>query len=77
MKATNSSYQFPESTHFSLSLTDQSTSMASHNQYSDDLFSTHTDESIRVDHDESDLIFSHIAKEIVGTVNDYPGRNEG
>ena len=77
MKATNSSYQFPESTHFSLSLTDQSTSMASHNQYSDDLFSTHTDESIQVDHDESDLIFSHIAKEIVGTVNDYPGRNEG
>ena len=51
--------------------------MASHNQYSDDLFSTHTDESIRVDHDESDLIFSYIAKEIVGTVNDYPGRNEG
>ena len=77
MKATNSSYQFPESTYFSLSLTDQSTSMASHNQYSDDLFSTHTDESIRVDHDESDLIFSYIAKEIVGTVNDYPGRNEG
>ena len=51
--------------------------MASHNQHSDDSFSTHTDESIRVDHDESDLIFSHIAKEIVGVVNDYPGRNEG
>ena len=51
--------------------------MTSHNQHSDDSSSTHTDESIKVDYDESDLIFSHIAKEIVGTVNDYPGRNEG
>ena len=51
--------------------------MTSPNQHSDDSFSTHTDESIQVDHDESDLIFSHIAKEIVGVVNDYPGRNEG
>ena len=77
MKATNSSYQFPESTHFSLSLTDQSTSMTSHNQHSDNSFSTHTDESIQVDYDESDLIFSHIAKEIVGVVNDYPKIKEG
>ena len=62
---------------FPYPLPDQSTSMTSHNQHSDDSSSTHTDESIRVDHDESDLILSYIAKEIVGTVNDYPGRNEG
>ena len=51
--------------------------MTSHNQHSDDSFSTHTDESIQVDYDESDLIFSHIAKEIVGVVNDYPKIKEG
>ena len=51
--------------------------MTSHDQHSDDSSSTHTDESIKVDHDESDLFFGHIAKEIVGAVNDYPGRNEG
>ena len=77
MKATNSSYQFPESTHFFLSLTDQSTSMTSIYQVPGDSLNTHTDESIKVDHDESDLIFSNIAKEIVGAVNDYPKRKEG
>ena len=77
MKATNSSYQILHRLILILSLANQSTSMASHNQYSDNSFSTHTDESIQVDHDESDLIFSHIAKEIVGTVNNYPGRKEG
>ena len=51
--------------------------MTSHNQHSDNSFSTHTDESIQVDYDESDFIFSHIAKEIVGAVNDYPKRKEG
>ena len=50
--------------------------MTSHDQHSDDSSSTHTDESIKVDHDESDLILSYIAKEIVGVVNDYPGRKE-
>ena len=50
--------------------------MASHNQYSDDLFSTHTDESIEVTQDDLDL--SHIAKEkeIADTVNDYRKRME-
>ena len=62
---------------FPYPLPDQSTSMTSHNQHSDDSSSTHTDESIKVDYDESDFIFSHIAKEIVGAVNDYPKRNEG
>ena len=51
--------------------------MTSTYQVPGDSLNTHTDESIKVDYDESDLIFSHIAKEIVGTVNDYPGRNEG
>ena len=51
--------------------------MTSHNQHSDNSFSTRTDESIQVDYDESDFIFSHIAKEIVGAVNDYPKRKEG
>ena len=48
--------------------------MTSHNQHSDNSFSTHTDESIEVTQDDLDL--SHIAKEIADTVNDYRERKE-